>query len=239
MRALICDDEPLVRSELAYTLLRVDADCIIAEASNALEALALLHQNRYDVLFLDVRMPGLSGLDAMQLLSKLRDAPQIVFVSAYEDHALAAFEHAAADYLLKPVNEARLARTVERIRERIGNRSVNQATGVAKLPVESNGGTRLVRITDIRFLRADDRAVSVFLREECVRFRGSLAECASRLSGLHFVRVHRSFFVNLDHIVEINASFAGTYVLRVDDRARSEVPVSRNYARSIRSVLDL
>lgn len=239
MRALICDDEPLVRSELAYTLLRVDAGFVIAEASNALEALALLHENRYDVLFLDVRMPGLSGLDAMQLISKLRDAPEIVFVSAYEDHALPAFEHAAIDYLLKPVNEARLARTVERIRERIGGRGKNRAAGTAKLPVECNDGTRLVRMADIRFLRADERAVSVFLREECVRFRGSLAECAARLPGQRFIRVHRSFFVNLDHIVEINASFAGTYVLRVDDKERSEVPVSRNYARSVRSALGL
>jgi len=239
VRALICDDEPLVRNELAYTLLRVDEDCVIAEASNALEALALLHENRYDVLFLDVRMPGLSGLDAMQLISKLRDAPEIVFVSAHEDHALTAFEHAAVDYLLKPVNEARLARTVERIRKRLGEGGSNHTPTAGKLPVECNGGTRLVRVADIRFLRADARAVSVFLREERVRYRGSLAQCVARLPGQRFIRVHRSFFVNIDHIVEINPSFAGTYVVRVDDKVRSEVPVSRNYARSVRNALGL
>lgn len=239
MRALICDDEPLVRSELVYTLRCVDRDLIIAEAANAVEALAMLHEHQYDVVFLDVRMPGLSGLDAMQVISKLRVPPEIVFVSAYEDHALAAFEHAATDYLLKPVSESRLARTLDRLREKIRTRGASQGPADTKLPVESSGGTRLVRMSDIRFLRAGERNVSVFVREECFRFRGTLTECAARLPPGRFVRVHRSFYVNIDHIFEINASFAGTYVLRVDDRGRSEVPVSRNYLRSVRSILGL
>lgn len=239
MRVLICDDESLVRGELAYTLRRVEKGVDIVEASNALEALGTLQQQAFDVVFLDVRMPGLSGFQATQVISKFADPPKIVFVSAHEDHALAAFEHEAFDYLLKPVSESRLTETIARLRRTRTATPLQKNQTVHRLPVETNGTTRLIRAADIRFVRADDRAVSVYLLDECVRFRGTLAECEARLGAMRFIRVHRSFLVSLDHIVELSPSFAGTYVVRVDDRARREVPVSRTHVRALREALGL
>ena len=237
IRALICDDEALVRSELAFTLRRVEPEIELVESSNALEALAELQQERFDVIFLDVRMPGLSGLDAMTVISKAQNRPHVVFVSAHEGHALAAFEHAALDYLLKPVAEQRLQVTLQRLHAALDERVPVSGRAIARLPVEAEGRTRLVRVAEVRVVSADERNVCVVLFDETVRFRGSLAECEERLRGQRFLRVHRGYIVNLDHIIEVSPSFGGTYVLRVDDRPRSEVPVSRSYVRSMRAAL--
>jgi len=237
IRALICDDEALVRSDLAYTLRHVEPEIELVESSNALDALAELQQERFDVIFLDVRMPGLSGLDAMTVISKAQSRPLVVFVSAHEEHALEAFECAALDYLLKPVAAERLQITLRRLHAALDERNPPAGHASARLPVEADGRTRLVRIADVRVVSAGDRNVSVVLFDEIVRFRGSLAECEERLRGQRFLRVHRGFIVNLDHIIEVSPSFGGTYVLRVDDRPRSEVPVSRSYVRAMRAAL--
>ena len=241
MRALIVDDEALVRGELTYTLRRVEPSIEIVEAATAVEALGELQQQRFDVVFLDVRMPGLSGLDAMPVIERLPHRPHVVIVSAHESHAVDAFVRDAIDYLLKPVSEQRLARTMERLRvapspERAEAERAASPTG-GRLPVEIEGRTRLVRVGDIRFVKADDHVVSVMTYDEQLRYRGSLTECADRLASHHFLRVHRSFIVNPEHVVEISPFFGGTYVLRVGDRARSEVPVSRSYVRSMREAL--
>lgn len=239
VRALVCDDETLVRNELAYSLRRVEPETEIVECSSALDALAHLQQQRFDVLFLDVRMPRLSGLDAMSVISKLPDPPHVVFVSAHEDHAIAAFEVAALDYLLKPVSQHRLAMTLQRLQHAVSSRSAQPPRAAARLPVESASGTRFVALSEIRVVRADDRSVTVQLYDETARFRGSLAECTERLQGRRFLRVHRSFVVNLDRVAEVAPSFGGTYVVRMDDRARSHVPVSRTYVRAMRAALDI
>lgn len=240
IRALVCDDEALVRSELAYALRGVEPEIEIAESADALEALAELRRGRFDVIFLDVRMPGLSGLDAMNVIAKAPNRPHVVFVSAHETHAVDAFEHAALDYLLKPVSRARLSLTLARLRAALAERANGGQASSAlpeRLPVIAGGRTRLVRLEEIRLVRADARAAGVVLFEETVRFRGSLRECESRLRGRRFLRVHRGYIVNLDRVVEVNPFFGGTYVLRVDDRAYSEVPVSRSYVRAMRAAL--
>lgn len=238
MKALVVDDEPLVRSELVYALARLADDCEVREAENALEALALLQQSAYDVIFLDIHMPLLSGLDAMAVIARLPKPPQVVFVTAYADHALEAFEVAACDYLLKPVTEERLAATLRRIRARAGGTvAKNSATG--RLPVEADGRTFLVRIDDVRFVEARGHVVTVMLFDQAFRFRGSLAECAQRLEAQGFLRVHRAYLVNPRRVVEVNPFMAGTYALRVDDRNRSEVPVSRNFVPAVRAAFEL
>lgn len=236
MRALICDDEPLVRSELAYTLRRLRPEAEIVEVEDAVEALARIAQTRFDVVFLDIAMHGLSGLDALRIVTKSKDAPRVVLVSAHDEHAISAFEHAALDYLVKPVSEARLARTLERLSTIAKH---EQATSSDKLPVFSDEKTRFLKIELIRFVEADGRGVNVYTFDENARFRGTLQDCAKRLEAHGFLRVHRSFLVNVDHVLEIRPSFGGTYVLRLDDRSRRDVPVSRNYARKVRERLGI
>lgn len=240
MRALIVDDEPLVRSELVYALERVADDIETSEATTAIDALARLQNESFDIVFLDIRMPSLSGLDAMAVIAKLRKKPEVVFVTAHDDHAVDAFELDATDYLLKPVSVERLRKTLERVRSRradgSGGATVVQA---ARFPVERQGRTMLVRPSDIRFVRAQGHDVTVHTFDGEFRFRGTLGECASRLEPRGFLRVHRAYLVNPEHVIEVRPFFAGAYVLLTDDKAHTEVPVSRAYAKAARSAFGL
>ncbi|BAS29232.1 LytR/AlgR family response regulator transcription factor [Limnochorda pilosa] len=233
MRVLIVDDEDLSRMELAQLLRRVTDVDRLDEASAAADALARIQENRYDLVFLDIRMPGLNGLDAMGLVNRLPNAPPVVFVTAYDEHALAAFEVAARDYLLKPVSEARLRLAVERIRSQkpVVTRSQNPAR--ARLAIEQGDHTKLIRIADIRYVHVQGHTVYVRTFDAEYSSRASLTELAERLGPHSFVRVHRSYLVNPEHVIEVHPFFAGTYILRVDDKTKSQVPVSRAYARQV------
>ena len=239
MKALVVDDEPLVRSELIYMLERVANGCETKEAASASEALSLLEREAFDVMFLDIRMPSLSGIEAVAELEKFPKRPHVVFVSAYDDHAVEAFEVAALDYLLKPVTEERLAATLKRVHAQIESKPNAGPRASGRLPVDADGRTLLVKVDDIRYVEARGRAVSVALFDQQFRFRGSLAEAEERLGSHGFMRVHRAYLVNPQRVIEVNPFLSGTYVLRVDDRARSEVPVSRNFVPAIRAAFEL
>ncbi|MBI3978679.1 MAG: response regulator [Chloroflexi bacterium] len=246
MRVLIVDDEPLARGELRYLLEQSAGIETIDEAQNAIDALALLQTRRYDVLFLDIRMPGLSGLDAMKVVNEARDHPVVVFVTAYEEHAVQAFDVAAADYLLKPVDAGRLKVTLERVAKRRPAGNPTDPGGAeaiaiqrAKLPVEQGGHTLLVRVADIRYVFVQGDYTYVKTRDEQYVTRFSLTELAQRLGPAGFLRVHRSYLVNPEHVVEIHPFFGGTAVLKVDDNSRSDVPVSRSASRAVREMFGL
>ena len=242
MRALVVDDEALVRSELVYVLGKVAGDVEITEAPDAVEALRELAGSPYDVVFLDINLPGLSGLAATKVINALPSAPQVVFVTAHDEHAVDAFELAAFDYVVKPVSEARLARTLERLRAQ--RESAVPAAAAAngtfgRVALEDGERTRLVKAADIRYVQANGHVVTARLYDGDLRWKGSLAEAASRFEPIGFLRVHRAYLVNPERVVEVEPFFNGSYLLRVDDKARSEVPVSRNYLPSVKKALGL
>jgi two-component system, LytTR family, response regulator len=241
MRALVVDDEPLVRSELVYALGRIGGAIEVGEAGDAVEALRALAGEAYDVVFLDINLPGLSGIEASRVIGKLERAPQIVFVTADDSHAVSAFELAAVDYVVKPVSQARLARTVERLRAlREPVPVVAPAAGAPlRVALEDGERQRLVRIAEIRYVQADGHLVTARLGEGDLRWKGSLTDAAARLEPCGFLRVHRAYLVNPERVVEVEPYFGGAYLLRVDDKARSEVPVSRNYLPVVRKALGL
>ncbi len=240
MRALVVDDEPLVRSELLYALERVAEDFVVEEASSAAMALATLAASPFDVVFLDIGLPGMSGIEAMTVINSLPHRPSVVFVTAFDEHALRAFELGATDYVVKPVNEERLAVTIARLRAAHSPQVPGKpATGSVRLPLEEDDRRMLVRINEIRMVHANGHVVLATLADKELRFRGSLAECAARLEPLGFLRVHRSYLVNPDHVVEIEPFFGGTYVLRLDDKRRSEAPVSRGFMPAVRQAFGL
>jgi two-component system, LytTR family, response regulator LytT len=235
LRALIVDDEPHVRDELAFALQSSGGDVRVQQCSTAIEALALLQDEPFDIVFLDVRMPGLSGLEAMRVIEKLPQRPQVAFVTAHEDHAIEAFEHEAVDYLLKPVSPDRLSKTLARVQAR---KPPSGAAAIpARFPVDLDGRTMLIAPSEIRYATATGHDVTVHTFESAFRYKGTLTECASRLRGL--LRVHRAYLVNPQHVVEVRPFFAGTYTLVTDDKARSEVPVSRAFAKTVRSAFHL
>jgi DNA-binding LytR/AlgR family response regulator len=240
MRALVVDDEPLVRSELVYALERVAEDFSIVEAATAATALATLAADPFDVVFLDIGLPGMNGIEAMTVINSLPHRPHVVFVTAFDEHALRAFELGATDYVVKPVNEERLAITIARLRgARTPHAALKSAPSATRLPLEDDDRRMLVRISEIRMVQANGHVVLATLDDKELRFRGSLAECAARIEPFGFLRVHRSYLVNPEHVVEIEPFFGGTYVLRLDDRRRSEAPVSRGFMPAVRKAFGL
>jgi DNA-binding LytR/AlgR family response regulator len=239
-RALVVDDEPLVRSELVYALGRVADDFAIDEAENAASALAKMAATPFDVVFLDIGLPGMNGLDVLAVINEMAHRPHVVFVTAYDQHALRAFELAATDYVVKPFSEERLAMTVARVRTvslpAHGKREIPRS---GRIPLEDDDRTMLVRAADVRCVHASGHTVLAQINDRELRFRGSLAECAALLEPFGFIRVHRSYLVNPEHVVEIEPFFGGTYVLRLDDKARSEAPVSRGFMPAVRKAFGL
>ena len=236
IRALIVDDEAPARSELAYLLAAHSEVQVAGEAAGAGEALALLRDRRYDVVFLDVEMPGASGLETAPSVRDRRDAPAIVFVTAHAEYAVEAFAVEAFDYLLKPIDPDRLARVVERLRER-SQENVVQAP--AKVPVVGgSGGTELLDRDQIHFVQADGDYSRVHTYDRSYLSTASLGELEERL-GPRFARIHRSYLVNLAKVAGVRRASSDRFRLQLADRTRTELDVSRRQSREVRARLGL
>ena len=235
IRALIVDDEAPARSELRYLLSAHPELEVVGEAASAAEALALAMAVRYDVVFLDVEMPGLSGLEAARLVRDRAERPELVFVTAHEQYAVDAFAVEAFDYLLKPVDPERLARTVERLQAR----TREPAETVEKIPVVSAGKTVLVDYEEVHFVQADGDYSRVHTYDRSYLCTQSLRELELRLPSARFARVHRSHLVNLAHVVAVKRAGSDRLRLALDDAAGTELDVARRQSRILRERLRL
>lgn len=257
--ALIADDEPLLRGALRRQLARVWPELeIVAEARNGREAVRLFDERRPDICFLDVHMPGLSGVDAANHIGR---RAHLVFVTAYDHYAVQAFAQGALDYLLKPVEEARLGETVSRLRERlqssrpaVNTRQLLQQLSEQLAVLQQSGGTnptlrwiraqagktiRLIAIDDVDYLRSDAKYTLVAWRDggtlaEAV-VRTPLKELLPQLEAQQFAQVHRSVVVNLRAISHVKRHDNETAEIHL--RGRHDVlPVSRNYLHLFRQM---
>jgi DNA-binding LytR/AlgR family response regulator len=233
IRALLVDDESPARSELRY-LLAEHADVnVVGEAANAAEALALARVHSYDVVFLDVEMPGLTGLEAAPLVRERNDPPAVVFVTAHERYAVDAFAVEAFDYLLKPVDPDRLARVVERLRER----SVENVLPVEKVPVVSGGGTELLDYDQVHYAQADGDYSRVHTYDRSYLCTASLGELEEKLPPARFARIHRSYLVNLSKVAGVHRASPDRLYLQLADAQKTELDVARRQARQLRERL--
>lgn len=257
LRALIVDDEYPARQELRFMLGEIDYVEIVGEATNANEALALIKALDYHLLFLDISMPGMSGLELGALIQDLPRSPHVIFVSAHDDHALKAFDVNAVDYILKPVEEKRLRRAVDKvlkacqecvqenettapqeiILDEKAKQKNNKEIKIDRIPAEKLGKTVLVDMAEIYFAFTEKDYVYVKTKNDKLLTRFTLKELEARLSPSVFFRTHRCFIVNLHKVKEILPFFNGTYNLVLEDDGRSEVPVSRAQAKKLRKIL--
>jgi DNA-binding LytR/AlgR family response regulator len=235
LRALLVDDEEPARSELRYLLASHADVTVVGEAASAVEALALAREASYDVVFLDVEMPGLTGLEAAPLVRERRDPPAVVFVTAHERYALDAFAVEAFDYLLKPVDPDRLARVVERLRER----SVENVLPVEKVAVVAGGGTELLDYDQVHYAQADGDYSRVHTYDRSYLCTASLGELEERLPAARFARVHRSYLVNLAKVAGVKRAAPDRFRLQLADAARTELDVARRQSRQLRERLGL
>lgn len=234
LKALVVDDEAPARSELRFLLEEAGDVEVVGEASNAIEALQLIKAIPYDVIFLDIDMPGLSGMQMAEVLSGLAKPPALVFVTAHSEHALQAFEVAAVDYLVKPVE-------IERLKIAIGRLSAPEpgVERVERIPVEKAGRKILVGVDEIYYVMAKDDYSYLFTDSDRYLSTISLAQLESRLERSGFFRVHRRFLVNLDRVQEVVPMYGGTLLLTLRDSARTQVPVSRRRVPALKKQLGL
>jgi two-component system LytT family response regulator/two-component system response regulator LytT len=259
LRAVLVDDEQLARDELGYLLGQLGGVEVIGQAGNGVEAISTIDRLRPDVVFLDVQMPGLTGFEVARRLLDSRASSQIIFVTAYDQHAIEAFEVNAVDYLLKPVEQGRLEVAVDRARRRIGNdrqaepgvKSAAELEKILQLVAERQSrrerlaikvGERflLVQADDIIYASLADEGISIVTSQHAgtSNYR-TLDELHERLDPTIFWRVHRAHLVNINKIKEIVPWFSRNYILRMKDEKSTEIPVSRMQTRRLREYLKL
>ncbi|MYN38921.1 response regulator [Duganella sp. FT109W] len=247
--AMIVDDEPLLRERLRSHLAHIWPELqLISDARNGLEALELFAQHSPDIVFLDIHMPGLNGIETARAMGR---RAHVVFVTAYEQYAVQAFEQGALDYLVKPVDSARLADTVERLRTRktaadaldtvLDQLAARFAQTTQPRPwmqwIKASVGTsvRLISVEQVHFLRAEEKYTLVVWEEGEALIRKSIRELSSELDPAWFVQIHRSVIVNLRSVREVVRGVNETAELHL--RGHAEVlPVSRNYLHHFRQM---
>lgn len=242
-RCLIVDDESPARDELRFLLDSIDGVVVVGEATTAEEAQVLLTSLDYDLVLLDVHMPGMGGLELARLLQQEDRRPAVIFVTAYADHAVEAFDLEASDYLVKPISQERLHRAIHRALEARGPSPSREspvtpppdtATRVpARIPVHRGDRVILVEEQRIAFVEAARGYAYLKLADERLLASFTLSDLEERLSP-SFVRTHRSYLVNLRHVREVVPEVGGTLTLVMADRDRSRVPVSRRSAADVR-----
>jgi DNA-binding LytR/AlgR family response regulator len=230
LRVLVIDDERPALDELKYLL---DRDARVAEVhgtDSPTEALRLLQQLELDAVFLDIQMPGLTGIELAQVLSRFRTPPATVFVTAHDQHAVDAFELNAVDYVLKPVREERLAEAVRRVLDtgRTGNPEKQE-----QVPVERGGVTRFVPVAQIRYVEAEGDYARLHTAGESHLVRVPLTQLEEDWADSGFVRIHRSILIATGYVDEVRVDHGRCSVV-IDGH---ELQVSRRHTRELRDLL--
>ena len=253
MTAFVADDEQHARDELCFLLGRIDGVEVIGQAANGVEALDEISRHRPDVAFLDVQMPGLTGFEVARRLMEHGTGPSVIFVTAFDQRAIEAFEVNAVDYVLKPVDQGRLETAVSRARRRRGeneplagqlDRLVRMMAGQKdrrdQVAVKVNDRFVLVQADDIIHASLVEDSINIVTNQVSGTSNDrTLEELHARLDPEVFWRVHRSHLVNINKVKEIVPWFSRNYILRMTDAKATEIPVSRSQTRRLREYLKL
>ena len=250
LRAFLIDDEPLALKRLARLLEATGRVEIVGRATDPADGLAAVTAQPLDVLFLDIHMPGLSGF---QVVERVPPGPMVVFTTAHDEHAVRAFEVNAVDYLLKPVERARLERTLDRVAARRtspGSDDVREtltrlaehlraAPFLAHLAARTRDRVRLIPVEEVSHVLAKDRATYAVTASAQHMLDVTLSELERRLDPARFLRINRGILVNVGWVAELHAEPGGQLAVRLKDAPRTELPVSRDRVRALKERLGL
>ena len=257
INTIIVDDEKPARDELAFLLKAFPEINVIGQGKNGVDAVNLIREHSPDLVFLDVQMPGLDGFGVLRkLVERKMKVPHVVFATAFDHYAVQAFDVNAVDYVLKPFDKSRIAKAIQRARkvmetqtstaERLEqlvsqlNGNAKQNVQPAKILVKSGQRLLLVAAEDLIFASIDDGLISVVGRDvEGTSNYRTLEELHAALDSETFWRPHRSYMVNIHHIREVVPWFKSSYMLKMDDKKQSEVPVSRVQTKRLRELFKL
>lgn len=246
INALIVDDEAPARSRLSRMLAAFPDLKVLGEASNGLEALQAAQNLKPDVVFLDIEMPELNGLEVAEALGG--EGPAVVFVTAYSEHALKAFELSALDYLVKPVAPERLSETVERVRghkppsptqlQKLIER-LEEGRARRRMAVKCGAKYRVFEPSQVSAIVAREHYAALLVEGQELLADDSLDQLAQRLDPARFLRIHRSAIINLDYLRELEHEGDRKYTAVLSDPAKTRLPVSRERLEDLRKVLGL
>ena len=258
INTIIVDDEKPAREELAFLLKAFPEINVIGQGKNGVDALALIKEHSPDLVFLDVQMPGLDGFGVLKkLVERKMKVPHVVFATAFDQYAVQAFDVNAVDYVLKPFDKARIAKAIQRARKMLDTQTstterleqlvsqlgaAKSAPQKVKVLVQSQQRLLLVNGEDIIFATTDGSAIVVGMTRwkwKAHRHYRTLEELNATLDSESFWRPHRSFLVNTQHIKEVVPWFNSTFILKMNDKKSTEVPVSRVQAKRLRELFKL
>ena len=239
LRVLVCDDELIARRRASRLLSEQAGVEVVAECASGDEVLAKLAVEEVDLVVLDINMPGMSGIETVMKMPEER--PYLIFLTAHPEHAVEAFDLGATDYVMKPVDEARLGKALDRARRQFDappRRDAHEVSApLARLAIATKAGVVLLGPDEVTHAIFDGQLVTVHTRDRAILCDATLQELEVRLSASHFERVHRRAIVNLLHVERLEPVLSGGYVTRV--AGGKSVDVSRQAARKLRRRLGI
>lgn len=253
MRCMIVDDEAPAREEIKYLLQKYDGVEVVAEAEEGKKAFEIIKREKPDVVFLDIQMRGMSGFDVADELLKLENCPLIVFITAFDQYAIKAFEINAVDYILKPISSERLKSTMDRLSNLLKRGSgdmgkvnieellkyISKPRQIQKISVYSNGKHIPLDPYEIIYIGVEGRNTVIKSKKGEFISNLNLGELEEKLKDFPFFRSHRSFLINLEEIQEIDNWFHGTYQITMRGFPKEKIPVSRSNAPKFREMMNL
>ncbi|ADO47623.1 LytR/AlgR family response regulator transcription factor [[Enterobacter] lignolyticus] len=246
MKVIIVEDEVLAQQELTWLIKAHSQMEIVGTFEDGLDVLKFLQHNKVDAIFLDINIPSLDGVLLAQNISQFAHKPFIVFITAWKEHAVEAFELEAFDYILKPYQESRIISMLQKLEAAWQQQSGNVSPGSQGSPARESDTINLIKderiivtsINDIYYAEAHEKMTFVYTKRESYVMPMNITEFCSKLPASHFFRCHRSYCVNLNKIREIEPWFNNTYILRLRD-LDFQVPVSRSKVKEFRQLMHL
>lgn len=239
-KTIIVEDEELTRNGLKKKLENFDEIDVIDEAENGIEAVEKINEQKPDLIFLDIQMPGMNGFEVLQNLNYM---PIVIFTTAFDEYALKAFETNSIDYLLKPIEEERLAKAVGKLNKfasgddkktefdsnitALLNEIRNKQEKLSRIHIKIGDEIIFVNTGDIFFFKADNKYTSICTFDNEYIINDTLASLEEKLPQ-NFIRIHRGFIINTDHLNKLKKWFGGKYIAVMKDKKKTEIPVSRN-----------
>lgn len=240
INVMIAEDEDLAREELIYMLEKEKDIQLCPSAGTGEELLQLYFEHKPDVIFLDIEMPGITGVEAAkQIMKSTKDAPLFIFTTAYDAYAIDAFEMEAVDYLLKPFDHIRFHQAMERIRKRLLEKKEDSSSHISdsstsgKLLIDDGEKMIVLSPDSIYYAVPSQRILEIHTENNVIESKMTLQELEKKLEGLSFFRTHRSYLVNLNHILEITPWFNGAYNITLKNKEKTTIPVSRSARKAL------
>lgn len=244
IRAVLVDDEPLAIQELEYILSKVSYVQIVRTFTDALEAFDFIRLEEPDVVFMDIDMPQLSGVEITEKLKRCGVQTKVIYATAYDDYAIKAFDQNALDYLLKPYDAERIFEAVLKVKRlaksapSAGDNSISKENALTRLPIWIGEKMLMIDVDDIIFCSVEHHRTSIRTVKATYEINDGLTHLENKLPKDRFLRTHRAYIVNLTKIREISPYFNNTLALKLEG-IKDEIPVSRSYLKTLKQALNI